>query len=478
MSIEETGFVLVGHDCPLGGYPSIVVPVGRLGEDLAILYSKAESYEIVPISGSSKYIAHSNETARALAEFDHRLHGLFAFNEQSVVLYSIGKEDQFFDHLLRSPIWGGIEPFYRFSLAKASGQLDLIEQAFHECRRQIHLDSPEFEEPWLQANDIGGWDLHQPERMRSKGESGTRAVRRSSKENHETSKCAHHHSLYFYQASAYGLAAEIERPVRQSIPTQAAVVLSDAGGTGSSGQVVNFSVPPFVSFKAAHSEVGGSFDDCHNIHTTYAQATIERLNIFDMVTADRVVARLTIYSPMDGDPEGENSFSITGSHFENLRVAGHLIDLRLATDTLHQLDTYSKIEKTYRAGKEADLLPWGNQNEKRLDELEKLEEQYHPLMGIGRRAKAWKHKNAQRRGGAYWCSAAGHLNLHDQVKGTELQGFGGILLIPKFGILRLAELIIQPDHRHLTMFHVEMSSPSFGSCNGGGVSGGGTLPFP
>ena len=476
MSIEQIGFVLVGHDCPLGEYPSIVAPIGKLGEQLVILYSLAESSEIVPISSSSKYVSHSAETARSLAEFDHRIHGLFAFNKQSVVLYAIGKENQFFDRLLRSSRAATIEPFYRFSLAKACGKVDLIKEAFDECLRRLHLDSPEYEQAWLQANDIEVVDqisLPSLERLRSNGGRGASAVPRASKENFETSKCAHHHSLYFYQASAYGLAAEIDRPARQSIPAQAAVVLSGAGGSGSSQRVTNFNVPPFISFDAAHSEVGGSFDDCHNVHATYAQATIEGLNIFDMVTADRVVARLVIYSPADGDDAGENSFSITGSHFENLRVAGHLIDVRLATDKLHQFDTYSRFEKAYHGRGATDLMPWGNQNDKRLGELEKMEEQYHSLKGIGRRAKAWTKPARRTGGGTYWCSAAGHLNLHDQVKDSELQGFGGILLIPKFGVLHLAELIIQPNYRHLTMFHVEMCSTCGGSSSGGGAGGGG-----
>jgi len=132
------------------------------------------------------------------------------------------------------------------------------------------------------------------------------------------------------------------------------------------------------------------------------------------------------------------------------------------------LDTYSKFKKAYYAGKGSDLQPWGNQNDKRLGELEKLEEHYHSLRGIGRQARVWsKDKNAQRPRGAFWCSAAGHLNLHDHVKDTELQGFGGILLIPKFGVLRLAELIIRPDHRHLTMFRVEMCSPALAGAAAG-----------
>lgn len=285
-----------------------------------------------------------------------------------------------------------------------------------------------------------------------------------------------HHSQYFYHASAYGLAAEHERPVIQSIPAQAATTLSGLGGH-TSIRAEKFLAPPFISFELAHSEVGGGFDECHNMHTTYASATIEKLNIFDVVTADRVVARMVIYSPEEGDDDGEHSFSITGSHFDNLRVAGHPIDVKLATPTLHKYDTYSKFEKAYTDDSAADLLPWGKQNDKRLDELEKAEETYHALRGIGKRAKAWK-KGPRKKGIAYWCSAAGHLNLEEKVKDSELVGFGGIILIPKFGIVRLAELLIDKNHRRLTMFTVQMCSGSYGGCGGGGAGGSGGMGGP
>lgn len=284
-----------------------------------------------------------------------------------------------------------------------------------------------------------------------------------------------HHSQYFYHASAYGLAAEIQRPVVQSVPAQAATALSSGGGRGSI-RLEKFSVPPFLSFDSAYSEVGGSFDECHGVHTTYAHATIEKLNIFDMVTADRVVARMVIYSPEE-DVDGEHSFSITGSHFDNLRIAGHRIDVKLATPKLHENDTYSKFEKTYQDKSGADLLPWGDQTDKRLDELEKAEEQYHALRGIGKRAKAWK-VGKRTKGETYWCSAAGNLNVADHVKNTELVGFGGIILIPKFGVVRLAEMMIHHDHRRLTMINIQMCSPGGGGGAGGGVSGSGGMGYP
>lgn len=298
------------------------------------------------------------------------------------------------------------------------------------------------------------------------------------------SPCSRYHSQYFYHASAYGLAAEIERPVKQSIHAQAATTLSSVGGRGS-GRVDKFSVPPFISFESAYCEVGGSFDECHGKHTTYATAIVEGLNIFGMVTADRVVGRMVVYSPPMVDekggeidhPDAEHSFNITGSYFENLKIAGHKIDVKLSTHTLHQHDTYSKFEKAYRGDGAADLLPWGNQSDRRLDELQKAEAEYHALRGIGKRAKAWKSKKP-RNGGAYWCSAAGHLKLGDQVKDTELQGFGGIILIPRFGLVRLAELTIYPNHRALTMVNVQMCSPGGGGGSAGGADGSGGRPFP
>lgn len=289
------------------------------------------------------------------------------------------------------------------------------------------------------------------------------------------SNCSRHHCTYPYHASAYGLAAEIERPVKQSIPAQAATSLSSSGGHGSV-RLERFTAPPFISFGAAYSEVGGSFDDCHNVHTTYASATIEDLNIFDVVTADRVVARMVIYSPEDGNPNGEHSFSITGSRFENLRVAGHPIDVELATPTLHEADTFSKFESVFHGKAGAKLLPWGDQDAGRLDELVKDEQQYHALEGIGTRAKRWS--KSKTKGAAYWVSAAGHFDLDAQIKNTELKGYGGIILVPKFGIVRLAELVIRPHHRMLTMFNVQMCSGTHGGAGGGSSSGGGGTTYP
>jgi hypothetical protein len=311
------------------------------------------------------------------------------------------------------------------------------------------------------------------------------------------SKCSRQHLQYFYNASAYGLAGEIERPMRHSISAQAATTLAGSGGRGFQ-RVENFSVSPFVSFDAAYTEVGGSFDDCHNQHTTFAYSVIEGLNIAGMITADRVVARMAVYSPPVPDTGNtqktpkkqsgktrkaaataspEHTFDITGSYFDNLRVAGHKIDVQLATHWFHQYQKYNDLSSAVTSGAD-DLQPWGKLDDTRISKLEELGDEYHALTGFGSRARVWK-KNKELRcmDGMFWCSAAGHYNLHKQFPETELQGFGGIICIPKFGVVRLAEVVIHKDRRQLHMLRVDMCSTSGGSIVGGGAGGGTSGPY-
>jgi len=163
MSDEHAKFVLVGHDCPLGEYPSIVVPVGKLEEHLVVLYSSPNGPQLVDVSSESAYVHHSSDTNRKLAEFDHKLHGLFAFGEQSLTTYVVGREGEFFVRLLRSSESADLDLFYRFSLAKESGEVDLIKQAFDECVRKLRSDSPEFAEQWIKANRVSSFGEIRPQ---------------------------------------------------------------------------------------------------------------------------------------------------------------------------------------------------------------------------------------------------------------------------------------------------------------------------
>ncbi|HEY1938102.1 MAG TPA: hypothetical protein VGJ33_09225 [Candidatus Angelobacter sp.] len=288
--------------------------------------------------------------------------------------------------------------------------------------------------------------------------------------------CSRHHSQYLYQASAYSVAAEFERPKKHSLAPQAPVVLAGHGGHGSH-RVSAYNVDGLISFKEAYSEVGGSYDDCHGIHTTHAWSVVEGLNVADMLTADRVVSRMAIYYGADG--KNESSYDITGSYFENLRIAGHKIDVKLATHIFHDHDTYSKVATAHQNSKTDEWLvgsKLGKLTEKQFAELEST---YHALGGMSGLVKECRQKGKRPDDcGSYWFSAANHLDLKDQIGSSEILGFGSIICIPKFGIIRLAEMLVHRHSRTLTMFRVQMCSSGHGTSDGGATSGSGGMPPP
>lgn len=283
--------------------------------------------------------------------------------------------------------------------------------------------------------------------------------------------CARH-SQWMYQGSAYGVAGEIERPFRHVIPTQAATVLGTSGGRGHD-RVENFKLEGVISFDAAYVEVGGSFDDCHGRHTSYASSTIENLNILNVVTADRVVSRIAVYSSKQGDENGDFTFNITGSHFDNLRIAGHKIDVKLATHIFHEHDTHSKIADAHKKG---HLDEWLLGNKFKDNELPKLEDEYHALGGMSQVVKAWKKTGDKRNTDIMAFSPVNHVDIEKSLEKSELRCFGSFICVPKFGVVRLAELSARKHCINLVMLRVDMCSTGTGGTTGGGVGGGGTWP--
>jgi len=288
------------------------------------------------------------------------------------------------------------------------------------------------------------------------------------------SPCTCPRSQYIYNASAYGFSAEFERPLRHSIPTQAGAVLGAEGGRGV-GQVQDFKFDSLISVKDAHTEVGGSYDDCHDRFTTYATSTLEGVNIGSgMLTADQIVSKLHIYTPAPDDKDKkESSFTITGSHFSNLRIAGYKADVKLAAG-FHTFDRYSRVSDAHlKSARDSWFLgdALGDPDGKGL---QALEDEYHAIKGMGGLIKSWKQGQRTERT-TYWCSPVS-ITLEGLPPESEIKVVGNMVFIPKFGVIRLVELVIHRSCRSLTMFRVQMCSGSDGSTGGGGTAGGGGAP--
>ncbi len=219
-------------------------------------------------------------------------------------------------------------------------------------------------------------------------------------------------SFVKFHAGGHAFSADFVRPVCYQIPTQAAVSLATSGGHGHA-QVDEFSVPRVVRFQKAQSHVSGSYED-DKTATSHASISIERLNILDVITADRIVVRLTSEHKL-GDAEGH--ILAIGSLYENLRIGGYKFDIKLKHELLMKNKTHKELCKSVPSGKITT-------SDEKVMLCSLVEEIITDFPGLSADDKK-KH----------------------------------VVKIPHFGTLAFAELLSLDGHKTLTMLRFELGSP-------------------
>ena len=258
---------------------------------------------------------------------------------------------------------------------------------------------------------------------------------------------------FIFHASAMAFSGHVTRPIEHVIEVQAGTSLPTTGGHGSA-RVENFRFNQMVSFKAGYSQVSGS-EKIENgkpvAYTTLSSAVLEGLNIQDVVTADRIVARLSSsFVPKDGDDneEYESRILTIGSRFENLRVAGCKVDVELHDEL--DLGTFEQARNHYKNNPVF---------KKMVDD---------PFS----RGKKTSRKVATH--GSIHCS------LVKKFEPEECPGIftchGYVLEVEEFGKIYLAEVLVTHRCKTLTMLRVELGSPSGGGFTGPQGSSNGLPP--
>src|SRR5216684_4010946 len=154
---------------------------------------------------------------------------------------------------------------------------------------------------------------------------------------------------YHYHANAHVLSAQFKRPVEHLIEVQAATSLPTIGGHGNA-LVENFRFQEFVSFRRGYSHVSGSPQEVQGkTHfTTLVTAVAEGVNILDVVTADRIVARLASNHTLDDKDYPEPHFTLVGSRFDNLQIAGCKVEVPLDIDLFEKIHTFEKARNEFK----------------------------------------------------------------------------------------------------------------------------------
>ncbi len=219
---------------------------------------------------------------------------------------------------------------------------------------------------------------------------------------------------FAFHAQAIGLSASLYKPCCENIPGQASVSLSQTGGETYS-VIRDFNWKGLITFDEASAYVTGSVD--HGSRNTLSTVTVRNLNVANMVHADIVVARVSSrHDP--GAPEGEITFA--GSMIRNLTIAGETIDVAFDTKPFSEQPTY--------AGFVANI-----------DSLQSVS----PL-----RSRSGDNLTAS-------------LAQNVVCRYGECDKYA--VEIPEFGTIYIAQVIMKPSYRRVSMLRFELGCPIGGS---------------
>jgi hypothetical protein len=242
---------------------------------------------------------------------------------------------------------------------------------------------------------------------------------------------------FHYHASAHVLSGEIWRPFQHVIEVQAPSVLPSTGGMGDS-RIENFRRDDLISFKAGYTHVMGSKKRVKDengkdsiVYTTQVTATVEGLNILDVVTADRAVARMTSSHELNAE---EASIRLVGSKFENLQIAGCKANVIFDHDLLLRLETFEAVRNEFA----------------KPSDLRKMAEDTHTAIRVAPPPKQLETH------GVLLCSLVKEIDF--KCPGVERRGRHAFH-VKDFGTIFLGEVVFERGRKTLTMFRLELGSP-------------------
>jgi hypothetical protein len=238
-----------------------------------------------------------------------------------------------------------------------------------------------------------------------------------------------------YHAEAHVLSGHLQRPIEQKIEKHAPVALSDRRG----GHLVRFtqdvSIEGLISFTKGQTRVSGSRSLKNNGWVTLSTSIIEGLNVFEVITADRVVSQVSTEHPYENGHFPHVTF--LGTQFNNLRVSGFPVMLTLDfgicgkkpkgdRSYLSDPDFLSGIKQQTERIARADGLPkeLKHKYDEKLAYIEKL-------ISAGDEGKQSSHEPK------ITCSLVQSIG---EIPIPGVKSFGHVLVIPEFGTVSLGEV--------------------------------------
>jgi hypothetical protein len=242
---------------------------------------------------------------------------------------------------------------------------------------------------------------------------------------------------YAYHANALGIGGVITSPTRKVIPSLAATVLAPTGGMGSS--VVTDYNQHGVSFTTAYSMVRGDETADGNFRTE-AEVTIDNLDVKGKLHVDRMRATVTSLR-LPTESEARITFH---AEYAGFYIGGEKVLPDVDLDLFTNYPTYDQFlgEVAYNRDKYKELFGWNDQEVPEVDDQIKTALS-PPSSPVGPNPLTSLRASM----------------LRGVTTSADIERKGNVLRVPGFGKVRLAEVLLKPGRRRLTLLQLDLDRP-------------------
>jgi hypothetical protein len=260
--------------------------------------------------------------------------------------------------------------------------------------------------------------------------------------------------VHNYHADAYLLKAGLEHPIERNVEHESYVEINEQSNGQSLytyQQARRFNLEGIISYESGYTQVAGhKSPKAGHGFTTLATSVVEGLNVLDVITADRVVGQISTEHPVIDEGQVP-TVTFLGTRFDNLRIAGHKVEVE------RQLDI---------------LGPKPARDKSYFDDsgvLNRISRQFTKINGA-KVLPAWASQQFRWNKSAVQKQGMMEASLVSSISGAPGISFGHVIDLPNFGKIFLGELKVDrepvppdadgpnPDKYtfHLTMIRLEL----------------------
>lgn len=148
----KKSFQLMGYSHPFDEYPAPIVPIGYYEDKLVAVYLDPSNPSdiFLDLDQDHQYIKFNDQLKQDFADFNYLEDKLFAFSPDVIAPYPVAEEKEFYKDVLRKKDLSYENPFLRYSLAKTTEDIEVIQQELIHCLKYLQSNSPLMIPSWYE----------------------------------------------------------------------------------------------------------------------------------------------------------------------------------------------------------------------------------------------------------------------------------------------------------------------------------------